>query len=213
MCLILNLFNLPFLQVSDLGEPLAFCWVLLQFQDGGFDRPVGVPHGFVSGDSGDSGVQVSSPVGVQVLPRLLVDILGTHKHVTAHFKLTFDKAAGCSFHFFILRFIVQTSISSHLHAEAGFGPGERQNFDLHLLAFGDYVSHVGDTSFFAQLRDVHQTLPAFPAGGDSNTQVGHQGILKADDNKTHLSIKCHPVMFVICNHKGTCFLDHQKNYN
>ena len=41
--------------------------------------------------------------------------------------------------------------TTHLHAEAGFGPSERQNFNLHLLTFGDHVGHVSDPSFFPQL--------------------------------------------------------------
>lgn len=52
---------------------------------------------------------------------------------------------------------------SHLHAQAGFGSGERKNFDLHFLTFGDDVSHVGDASFFTQLRNVDQAFPAFSA--------------------------------------------------
>ncbi len=59
---------------------------------------------------------------------------------------------------------------THLHAQAGFGSSEHQHFDLHLLTFGDHVSHIGYTAFFAQLGHVDQPLPAFPADGDGYTK-------------------------------------------
>lgn len=83
-----NLFNLPLFQVSDLGEPLAFRLVSLQLRHVGFSGPVGVPQDFVY--NRNSSVQVASAVGVQVLPRLLVHILASRKHVSAHFLPTFD---------------------------------------------------------------------------------------------------------------------------
>lgn len=40
---------------------------------------------------------------------------------------------------------------THLHAKAGFGSSEGQDFSLHLLAFGNNISDIGYPSFFAQL--------------------------------------------------------------
>lgn len=68
-----------------------------------------------------------------------------------------------------------TIVNTHLHTEAGFGPSERQNFDLHLLTFGDHVSHISYSSFFTQLWDVDQTLPTSPADTQLHTTGQDQG--------------------------------------
>ena len=72
-----HLLDLPLLGVGDLGEPLALQSVVLlhlrdvaQVQVGG---PVGVPHGDLLPAVG---AHVPPPVGVQVLPGLLVYVLG-----------------------------------------------------------------------------------------------------------------------------------------
>lgn len=66
-----NLFDLPFLQVCDLLQPLAFCRVVLRFHNGGFNRTIWIPQHFLS----DSRVSDSPPIGVQVLARHLIYIL------------------------------------------------------------------------------------------------------------------------------------------
>ena len=78
MCLMnKDLFYLPFLQVSYLSESFTLRCVFFYFEDAGFNGAVGVPHRFVS----DSRVQVPPPVGVQVLPCVLIYILATRAEV------------------------------------------------------------------------------------------------------------------------------------
>lgn len=70
MCL-MNLFDLPLLQVCDLLQPLAFCRAVLQFQNGGFNRTIRIPQHFLS----NSRVSKSLPVRVQVLTGHLIYVL------------------------------------------------------------------------------------------------------------------------------------------
>lgn len=91
ICVTSHLFNLPFLKVSNFCEPFAFCCVLLHFHQAGFCRPVRVSHGFVS----NSGIQVSSPVGVQILPRLLVHVLARCENTQLSASLSLVKICTC----------------------------------------------------------------------------------------------------------------------
>lgn len=53
--------------------------------------------------------------------------------------------------------------SSYLHTKAGLGAGEWEHLDLDSLAFADNISNVGHTALSAQLGDMDQPLPSFPA--------------------------------------------------
>lgn len=70
MCL-MNLFDLPFLQVCDLLQPLAFCQVVLHFHNAGFNRTIWIPQHFLS----NSRVSNSPPIRVQVLTCHLIYVL------------------------------------------------------------------------------------------------------------------------------------------
>lgn len=54
-------------------------------------------------------------------------------------------------------------LPSYLHTQAGLGSCEGQNLDLDPLAFADHVGHVSHAALPAELGDVDQPLPPFPA--------------------------------------------------